>query len=498
MDDGTVEALDLGPVDESAPDLRAATLSGVKWTSAARLLAESATFIASIVLARLISPAEFGFTVVAVFATAIGQSVAIQGVGSYLVQTATPSREHERAAVLLCLVVGVLGTAVTAGFALAVAPSLFGEREAELMLIASPVALLSSLTAVPLANLQRRLDFRRLAVVEAGMSLAGPFVAVCLAVAGVEAEALIAGLLASAAASALLASAYSRPARPGWFPTKVREIAGYGVPAAGSSVLYSVTRNVDYVILAARLPAAQVGFYLRAFQLGSDYQAKISGILLRVAFPVLSRSRDLDEVRRMRARIIRVHAAVLFPLLFGLIALAPVFVPFVYGDAWEPAVPLTQILAIGGMVTALGTGTGPLLLATGHPRALFTYTLIVLVAYVAGVLIAVPHGLVAVSWTVVGVSAVSFLVLQYAVVERVVGIPLLETLRDAVPALSSGLILFATTWLGVQLLDPALPDVLVMLLAGLAGAAVYALVLRVLFAATWRDLAALAGSFRPG
>jgi len=485
-------------VDESAPDLRAATLSGVKWTSAARLLAESATFIASIVLARLISPAEFGFTVVAVFATAIGQSVAIQGVGSYLVQTATPSREHERAAVLLCLVVGVLGTAVTAGFALTVAPSLFGEREADLTLIVSPAALLSSLTAVPLAHLQRRLDFRRLAVVEAGMSLAGPFVAVCLAVAGVEAEALIAGLLASAAASALLASAYSRPARPGWFPTQVREIAGYGVPAAGSSVLYSVTRNVDYVILAARLPAAQVGFYLRAFQLGSDYQAKISGILLRVAFPVLSRSRDLDEVRRMRARIIRVHAAVLFPLLFGLIALAPVFVPFVYGDAWEPAVPLTQILAIGGMVTALGTGTGPLLLATGHPRALFTYTLIVLVAYVAGVLIAVPHGLVAVSWTVVGVSAVSFLVLQYAVVERVVGIPLLETLRDAVPALCSGLILLATAWLGVELLDPALPDVLVMLLAGLAGAAAYALVLRMLFAATWRDLAALAGSFRPG
>lgn len=485
-------------MDESAPDLRAATLSGVKWTSAARLLAESAVFIASIVLARLISPAEFGFTVVAVFAVAIGQSVAIQGIGSYLVQAATPSREQERAAVLLCLVVGMLGMALTAGFALAVAPSLFGEREAELTLMVSPVALLSSLTAVPLANLQRRLDFRRLAIVEAGMSLAGPVVAVGLALAGVEAEALIAGLLASAAASALLASAYSRPARPGWYPKEIREIAGFGVPAGGSSVLYAVTRTVDYVILAARVPAAQVGYYLRAFQLGSEYQSKISGILLRVAFPVLSRSRDLAEVRRMRARIIRVHAAVLFPLLFGLIALAPVFVPFVYGDVWAPAVPLTQILAVGGLVTALGTGTGPLLLATGHPRALFTYNLIVLVAYVAGVLIAVPHGLIAVSWTVVGVTAVSFLVLQYAVVERVVGIPLLETLRDAVPALCSGLILLATAWLGVQLLDPALPDLLVMLLAGLAGVAIYALVLRILFAATWRDLAALAGSVRPG
>ena len=54
-------------------------------------------------------------------------------------------------------------------------------------------------------------------------------------------------------------------------------------------------------------------------------------------------------------------------------------------------------------------------------------------------------------------------------------------------------LLLATTWLGVQLLDPALPDLLVLLLPGLAGAAAYALVLRVLFAATWRDLTALAG-----
>jgi O-antigen/teichoic acid export membrane protein len=483
-------------VDESAPDLRAATLSGVKWTSAARLLAEIAVFISSIVLARLISPAEFGFTVVAVFAAAVGQSVAVQGIGSFLVHVSAPSHRQDRAAVLLCIIVGLAGSLVTAVLALVVAPSLFGAREADLMLIAAPVMLLSSLAAVPMSQLQRRLDFRRLAVVEVGMSVAGPIVAVLLAVAGVEAEALIAGLLASAAAAALLAGAYSRPARPGWFPAEMRTIAGYGVPAAGSSVLYAMMRNVDYVILAARLPAAQVGYYLRGFLLGSDYQSKISGILLRVAFPVLSRTRDLDEVRRMRARIVRVHAAVLFPLLFGLIALAPVFVPFVYGHAWEPAVPLTQILAVGGLVAALGTGTGPLLLATGHPRALFLYNLVALGAYVAGVLIALPHGLRAVCWTVVGVTAASYLVLQYAVVERVVGIPLLETLRDAVPALCSGLVLLATAWLGVHLLDDQLPDLLVLVVPGIAALAVYALILRLLFAATWRDLALLAGGQR--
>jgi lipopolysaccharide exporter len=330
------------------------------------------------------------------------------------------------------------------------------------------------------------------------MSLAGPLVAVGLAIAGVEAEALIGGILATAAVGSLLAALYARPARPRWRPRELREIAGYGMPAAGSSILYAVQRNVDYVILAARVPAAQVGFYLRGFQLGSEYQSKISGILLRVAFPVLSRSRDIDEVRRIRARIIRVHAAVLFPLLFGLIALAPVFIPLAYGDTWEPAVPLTQVLALAGLVSVLGTGTGPLLLATGHPRALFRYNLAALVAYVVAVLIAVPHGSLAVCWAVAAVSALSFLVLQYAVVERVVGIRLGETLLDAVPAVVCGLALLATAWAGVHLLDDVAGDFVVLLAAGLASAAVYALALRALFPATWADLTLLAGGLRPG
>ena len=128
-----------------------------------------------------------------------------------------------------------------------------------------------------MARLQRQLDFRRLAIVEASMSLAGPLAAVVLAVVGLEAEALVGGLLVSAAVAALLSAWYARPARPRWLPAEMREIARFGMPAAGSSVLFAVQRNVDYVILAARLPAAQVGFYLRGFQLGSEYQSKISG-----------------------------------------------------------------------------------------------------------------------------------------------------------------------------------------------------------------------------
>jgi O-antigen/teichoic acid export membrane protein len=341
--------------------------------------------------------------------------------------------------------------------------------------------------------LQRRLDFRRLAVIDASTSLASPVAAVAFALAGLDGEAIVLGLIASASVGAVLGLVYSPPGRPAWSGAEMREIAAYGTPAAGSSLLYTAVRNIDYVILAARLPAAVVGYYVRAFQLGSEYQSKISGILLRVAFPVFSRSQDATELRRVRARMVRVHAAVLFPLLFGLIAVAPVFVPFLYGEDWAPAASLTQILAIGGMVAAIGTGTGPLLLATGHPRALLLYNLAGFVAYVAAVLVAIPHGIVAVCWAVVAVRLVSFAFLQWAVVERLVGIPFLETVRDdALPAVAAGVLQLAVTWLGVQGLESAsFPTALVLVLPGLAGLAVYLLVLRTCFRDTWHDLVLL-------
>ena len=77
------------------------------------------------------------------------------------------------------------------------------------------------------------------------------------------------------------------------------------------------------------------------------------------------------------------------------------------------------------------------------------------------------------------------------------GIPLAETLRDAMPALVAGLALLGTGVLGVDLLDGVVPDLVVLLVSGLAALAVYVVALRVLFPSTWSDLSVLAGSLRP-
>ena len=482
------------PPDPPSRTLGEQTLSGVRSMGLTRLVAESAAFVSSIVLARLVSPAEFGRTAVAMFVTMLALSIPQQGVASFLVAHRTPTRSHFQTACFTSLAAGAVGTALTLLFALTLAPSIFGDRVAFFAVLASPAWLLASLTAVPIAQLQRQLSFGRLGIIQASASVVGPAVAIVLALGALEGEAIVIGAVAAVGVTAVLGCSLSRPPRPSWRRADAREIVNFGAPTSASSILSTAIRNVDNLLLAAFVPAFQVGLYMRAFTLGTDYQAKISQVLLSVAFPVLSRAKDHDELRRVRARMIRVHTTILFPLLIGLIAVAPEFVPWMYGERWTGAAPLTQILAVGGMVSAVGTGTGALLLAAGRPRALLGYNGVAFVAYAIAVLGTVSFGVTAVCVAVVATRLITFVGLQWLVVERMVGIPILETVRDdVIPALTGGLPQLAVTMLGMRLcVDASLPVIVAMALPGVLGLAVYAVIVRARFPATWADMRMLA------
>jgi O-antigen/teichoic acid export membrane protein len=475
-------------------DLRTATLSGVKWVGAARVVTETVTFGSAVVIAHLVPPAEYGRAAVALLLNQIAVGLSVQGIGSPVVQRRKITREHLRAAVALSWLVGVLGTAAALAFAWVVAPALFGHRVAHLLVLMAPVFLLVSLAAIPIAQLERRLDFRRLAVIECIANVVGAMASVALAGAGLNAAALVLGMLAAAVATLALLAFLAPRERPGLHRAELRELVRFGAPATGSSLLYFGTRNVDYAILASRVSATQLGYYVRAFQLGSDYQAKISSVMLRVAFPVFSRTEDLEHLRRVRGRMVRVHTAVIFPLLFALIAVAPVLVPWLFGARWAPAAGPTQILAVAGMVACVGTGTGPLLLSVGRTGTLLGYGLGAFVVYAAAVVIAVPYGIIAVCVTVAVVKVVSLLVLL-VLIERVVGISVVETLRnDLVPAGVAGLgLLGAALPVTAALNHAGVAAPLVLLAAGATGAVVYIALLRVVFPATWSDLRLLAG-----
>jgi len=335
--------------------------------------------------------------------------------------------------------------------------------------------------------------FRRSGLIDVTALTLGNALALALALAGMGATAIVLGALAQVAAGSLLLLAVAPPPRPRLYRERGArsEVNAFGVPAALAGLVDVLFRNVDYAILAARLPAAQTGIYWRAFNLGVVYQDKLSGVMMQLAFPVYSRTENAAQLRGLHERATRVHAAVIFPLLASLIVLAPVAIPFLLGGQWTPSVVPTQILAVAGMVAAVLTGYPQVMLALGRPRALLRFNVAMLLGYAAVVALASGHGL-----TVVAVAVAAFYVailvgVYRLLLRRHLGISLGRLLPELGPALAGCVVLAGVEWPLRALLAPALGAAPTIALAGTAGLLSYVAALRAVSPAAWRDLGLL-------
>jgi len=481
----------------SRDSFKEATLSGVRWMMLTRGLSQVIALSATVALARLISPAEFGRAAIALIFLPLAGILTFEGFASALVQREEIDEHHRRAATLMSLLGGAaLSAAVLALVPLAWRP-LFGARTASLIALISPVFLLASCGSVSRATLWRRLDFRRIGLIDLIGLSAGNLVPVALALGGLRATALVIGALAQTLAiSALLLIAAPAPL-PRWHRRAQREIGGFGLPAALAGLVDVGFRNVDYAILAAQLPAAQTGIYWRAFNLGVVYQDKLSGVMMQLAFPIYSRTESRAELRRLHERAARVHAAVIFPLLASLIVLAPLLVPLLLGAAWTPSVRPAQILCVAGMIAAVLTGYPQVMLAVGRPKALLRFNIAMLFTYALAVALAARHGLIVVAIVVTGVYFGILLGVYRLLLARYVGITIRRLIPELGPAVAGCLALAAAGESVRHLLEPLLPRAPTIALAGTVGILVYILALRTVSSATWRDLRALSARVLP-
>jgi O-antigen/teichoic acid export membrane protein len=481
--------------------LREASLTGVRWSSITRLNAEVFAFVGSVILAHLIGPAEFGYAAVALGIALIAPAVVGASFGVPLVQMRTVDRAHIEATMVLSTGSGAILTLATIFvFApLAIEP-MFGPRVAYLLQLGSPTFTLAGVGTVPNALLQRSLAFRRLSQIEIASIVTGPLTSISLAAAtDLSAEAIVLGGVATAGVATLLTVVSAPGIGFGWRRAHARDVAGVGFFAALTSLIHALSESVHYAILGARLTAFDVGIFWRAYQLAVGYQVKVSAITRRLAFPLFSRSGDLDDMRYLRSRILHVQSIVIFPLLVALIILAPELVPLIYGSEWQDAAFATQVLAIAGMATIAASAGDPLAFAAGKARPLFYFNLVRLGGFAAVVAWTSSYGLETVA---IGIAAyqVVLVVAQFVYLESgQVGIPLRETWEALVPASVASAFALAIAYPTVRLLSKDVGSVALVFGGSAFCVALYGLILRLAFPASWfAAVRLLVALIRPG
>jgi lipopolysaccharide exporter len=477
----------------SAEELTAATVGGLRWISMSRIATECLLVISMVALARMISPAAFGAFAVALIVVELAIGIPAEGIGSALVNSRELTREHLQVGTALGVVLAIAMGAVTWLLAGTLVAPLCGGEAASLVRLASPLFLLAAISTVPTALLRRRLDFRMIAIIEISSSAVRALGAVALAgLAGLGGSALVLGSLAGTVVATVIAFIAAPVPLPRWHRPQAREVADYGGPASLAAVAWAAFSNGDYMVIAGRLGTAAAGQYWRAYTLAVGYQSKISIVMYTIAFPVLSRSANEDDLFALRTRMVRLLTVVLFPLLTGLAITAPLVIPWLFGASWQPAVLPTQLLCAGGASTLVIDAVGTTLMATGRPRAILGYGVAHFVVYIGSVVFIAPYGIAAVALDAAIVHGL-FLIVAYVLLLQGKQVhPLRSLWSDIAPATVACLAMAAIAVpVDVLAATLGLPRPIRLLAVGASGGGAYLLALRAGFAQSWADLVLL-------
>jgi PST family polysaccharide transporter len=361
---------DRAPIDaESRRKLWQAFARSIRDNAMAEFAVQILRVAGMVVLARALTPTDFGLLKVLIVITIIAGIASEVGIPDALVQRRTLTPQHEASALWLSTGLGLLTGFALFFFAPGIArlmdmPQLsFGIR-----LLCVPI-LMDSTTAPANARLRRELRFGALALADVMAETAFLVTAIVLLWIGRPDLSLPAALGARFAAHAL--TIWIVDARvPTVMPTiaAIRDFARFAMSVLGGQVTIALSANIDYLLVGRFLGSATLGFYSIAWDLLRFFPFRLHKIAVRVTFPAFCRLQDDDEaLARAYQDFFNYVARIVLPVLACMAIAAPELISTVYGRRWLPAAVPLRLLAGGLTLAGLREGTGTIFYAKDHP-----------------------------------------------------------------------------------------------------------------------------------
>lgn len=343
--------------------------SGV-WMGLMNVFSRGLEILMIIVLANLLDPADFGLMGIALLVLSGLRNLSDLGLNAAVIQ----QRESNVDGYLDTMwVIELLRGLVLAGILVALAPvigSVFSEPRATLVVrVIALSPLLMAIRNPGIVYFKKRLNFHMEFFYQMSGSVSRFVVSVGWALVSPTVWALVAGLIASECLK-MLVSHVAHSYRPGlsFSRERARELINYGKWITGNSILYFLYGEGDDVVVGWLLSSTALGFYQTAYRLSNAPATEISQVIGGVMFPAFSTLQDdIAALREAYYRTLQVTMLVATPLAVGIFAVAEVFVATFMGRAWLPMVPAMRILAVYGLLRALGKTMGPLWKAIDRP-----------------------------------------------------------------------------------------------------------------------------------
>ena len=337
--------------------LKQQAISGVLWNSIGKFLAMGIEFIVGIVLARILTPKEFGLIGTIMVVIALSQVFINSGFNQALVRKQNCTQADYSTVFFFNLAVGILFFVVlllSAGYI----SKFYNDPEIKpLVQVLGCGLIISSLTMIQSTRLVQQINFKLQTKISVAASIVSGIIAILMALNGFGVWSLVVKYLANQTVNTVLLWIFNRW-KPDWIfnIAALKELFGFGSKLLLSGLIGTFFTNIYYVVIGKYFLPADLGFYTRAELFKNLPSQNISDILTSVGYPVLAKvQNDPVQLKAIFRKILTTSFFIVAILMFGMAAIAHSLIITLVGVKWSQSIVYLQMLCFVGLLFPLNS-----------------------------------------------------------------------------------------------------------------------------------------------
>ena len=335
--------------------LKDKTIKGVWWSFADNISGSGVSFLVGLILARILSPEEYGVMAMIAIFIAISNSIIDSGFSSALIRKIDVKDTDYNTVFYFNIVISICLYILLWICAPAISRFFSESLLIPVIRVLGLVLIINSCSIIQRTVLVRNIDFKTQTKVSLIASLVSGGVGITMALYHCGVWSLVGQQLSRQFFNSVLLWIYGKW-RPLWeFSYKsFKDLFGFGSKLLLSGLIDVFYKNVYYIVIGRYYSATQLGQYTRAEQFSTIFSSNLTSVVQRVSYPVLSSIQEEPErLRDAYRKIIKVTMLITFALMFGLAAIAKPLIVILIGEKWLMAVPFLQIICFSEMLYPL-------------------------------------------------------------------------------------------------------------------------------------------------
>jgi len=359
-------------------NLKKKTIVGIAWSTFQRFGKLGMAFIANLVMARLLTPEDYGAIGILMIFISLSMVFIDAGFGNALIQKTKPTKEDYTTIFYFNIITAVIFSLILFFFAPLIAKFYEMDSLSDLLRVLSFVLIINSLSIIQDCKLRKELNFKLLAIATLMSAFFGAVSGIYTAYIGYGVWSLVIYYFVETTIRSLLLWVFCR-----WYPSfifsldSLRELFRFGGFLLANSFLFTLRQSGIAMVIGKMYSASDLGYYSQAKKLQDVPVTAIRTVIGQVTFPLFATVKDnVNQLKTAQKKGNLLLAFICIPLMALFFVLAHDLIIGLYSEKWAGAIPYFQILCICGIFVSLQEVNANVINALGHSGLHFKWSIV--------------------------------------------------------------------------------------------------------------------------